>query len=90
MTCIYLGPATDRQAVVSCPQIDGRPQRKEPEHDCYHPQRQRVGRRGSRPGRCLPAWPGPWRLPQQQAEAAVLTLCEGCLLRESPPVNSAD
>jgi hypothetical protein len=83
MTCIYLGPPTDRRVTVSCPQIDGRPPRQETEHDCCHPERQRQGRRGSRPGRCLPAWPGPWKLPQQQADAAVLTLCATCPLRSS-------
>lgn len=89
MTCRYLGAATGQQCLVSCPQTGGTDQKFSPLYRCNHPERARHSRRGVKPGLCLPEWPGPWRLPQQQAEAAVLTLCAGCLLR-SPPVNSAD
>lgn len=82
--CLYLGPATATRTTVSCPQLDGRPQRQETEYECLHPDRRRHGRRGSRPGRCLPQWDGPWRLPHQEIEAATLALCARCLLRDLP------
>ena len=77
--CAYLGKPIDvPQIKVECYTIDGR-MRKERLHACRHPRLQS----GPRPPRCIPDWPGPWRLPEREAEAALYRVCAQCELKEA-------
>lgn len=81
--CRYLGKPTGQRLKVRCPRIGGATQ-VEPLYGCLHPDRLRRARRGrliEAPGLCLPTWDGPWILPDQAADSAMIELCSTCRLR---------
>lgn len=78
--CVHLDEPSGRILTVRCRYVGGAYETARVHH-CRHPERATIGRRGPRPGLCLPAWPGPWRLPEQATESSTIALCASCPLR---------
>ena len=67
--CTDLGPGRGYSVTVACPEIEGY-SHAAPVHTCLS------AASGARA--CIPDWPGPWKLPERETDAAAIALCRRC------------